>query len=45
MSHAARPAEKKICDNPLCVGMAIVTAAVATGLVLYSSAAILLMLR
>lgn len=45
MVHTVRQVEKRQCDNPFCIGMALLTAAVATGLVVYSSTAILMLLR
>lgn len=45
MAQNARQAAHRLCDNPFCTGMAIFTAALATAVVVYSSAAILLLLR
>ena len=45
MTRTIRHAVRKPCDSPLCAGMAILAAALATAVVVYSSAAILLLLR
>lgn len=42
---AAKHLERKSCDSPFCVAMALLAAVGGTGLILYSSAAILLLLR
>jgi len=45
MTRTARQVVRRPWENPFCTGMAILTAALATALVVYSSAAILLLLR
>ncbi len=45
MTRTVKRVENRPCNSPFCNGMALLTAAVATGLVVYSSFAILLLLR
>ena len=37
--------QKRSCDSALCIGMVLVTSAVAVALIVYSSATVLLLLR
>lgn len=45
MARTLRQAVRRPCESPFCTGMAIIAAALATAVVVYSSAAILLLLR
>jgi len=42
---AVKHVERRSCDSPFCIGMALLAAVFATGVIVYSSAAILLLLR
>ena len=45
MSRTAVKHVERRCDSPLCIGMALLAAVFGTGVIVYSSAAILLLLR
>lgn len=42
---AVKHVERQPCDSPFCAGMALLAAVFATGVIVYSSAAILMLLR
>ena len=45
MTRTAKRVVNRPCESPFCAGMAIIAAALATAVVIYSSAAILMLLR
>lgn len=45
MVRTAKHVANRSCESPFCVGMAVAAAALAMGVVIYSSTAILLLLK